>query len=186
MLEKKLVTLACAVGILSCGACFLPPLPQRPPPPPPLQQLDLQGIQSIRVEVTNDSESHHLDPSELAQAVANSINWRNRETGVNAHVQKEAGDGDAILAVAIVNENATSGQPAAANRDEEWFFQITATAVLTKHDGQVVWSETNGVLQFSRKFTQKDPAELWNDPIVRNWLALAVGNRVTYRMLYLH
>jgi len=59
----------------------------RPTPP---RKLDLQGIQSIRVEVTNASEFHHLDPSDLAQAVANAINWRTRETGVNAHIQKEA------------------------------------------------------------------------------------------------
>jgi hypothetical protein len=186
MLEKKLVTLLCAAGILACGACFLPPLPQRPPPPPP-PHLDLQGIQSIRVEVTNNSESHHLDPSDLAQAVANSINWQGKETRVDVHVQKEACDDDAVLAIVIVNESAALGATAAkGDPNKEWLFEVKISATLTRKDGQVVWSETDSGPRFSRKLAQTDPAEVWNDPIVRNSLTLALGNRLVYRMLYVH
>src|ERR1035438_9069294 len=92
MLEKKLLTLACAAGILACGACFLPPLPEHHRPPPLPARLALAGIQSIRVSVTNTSESHHLDPSDLALAVTKSINELTNETGVSAYDQRYAGD----------------------------------------------------------------------------------------------
>lgn len=186
MLEKKLVTLVCAVGILACGACFLPPLPQHRPPPPPPPILDLQGIQSIRVEVTNNSASRHLDPSGLAQAVANAINWRTKDHGVSAHVQKEAGDGDAVLAVTVLSETATPETTAKNSGLTRWSFLVGTSASLTKLNGQRVWHETEVDSRFNRSFAQQDPGLLWNDPSVTPWLSGALSQRVVYRMFYVH
>ena len=185
MLAKKLVTLVCAAGILACGACFLPPLPQHPPPPPP-RKLDLQGIQSIRVEVTNASEFHHHDPSDLAQAVANAINWRTRETGVNAHIQKEAGDGDAVLAITVLSETATPETTPESDGSTRWSFIVETSATLTKLNGQRVWHETEVNFRVNRSFAQQDPALLWKEPTLAPWLSGALSQRVVYRMLYAH
>jgi len=182
MLEKKLVTLVCAAGILACGACFLPPLPQHRPQPPQVQ-LDLQGVQSIRVEVTNNSEPHHLDPSELAQAIANSINWRTKETGVNAHVQKEAGD--AILAITVLNESVTSETTPANGGAVRWTFEVKTSASLTKLNGQTLWHYTEADSRFSRNFALEGHADAWRDPVLQNWLLASLSQRLVYRMFYL-
>ena len=188
MLEKKLVTLMCAVGILACGGCFLPPLPEhRPPPPPQPLEIDLQGVHDIRVHVTNVSESHHLDPSELAEAVANRINEQAWRTRVNARIDKEPGYGDAVLEIAIVSENATPGT--AAGNDgpgKVWFFQVKTTSTLAKLNGAVLWTESDGGPGFSRKLASQDAADVWTDPAVSHPLILAVGNRLVYRMVYVH
>jgi len=181
MLEKKLVTLVCAAGILACGACFLPPLPQHRPQPPQVQ-LDLQGVQSIRVEVTNNSASHHLDSSELAQAIANSINWRTKETGVNAHVQKEAGD--AVLAIAVLSEMATPGPILANGGTVRWTFDVKTSASLTKLNGQTIWHSSEAYSRFSRRFAATDQADVWKDPMLQSWLATSLSQRLVYRMFY--
>ena len=185
MLEKKIVMLVCAAGILACGACFLPPLPQRPPPPPP-PRLDLQGIQNIRVEVTNNSESHYLDSGNLAEAVANSINWRTKETGVSAHVQKEAGEGDAVLAITVLNETATPETTPKNGGATQWSFFIKTSATLTKQNGQVAWHETEAGSRFSRALAQDDPIAVWKDPSLQSGLSFALSRRMVYRMFYVH
>jgi len=54
MVEKKLLTLAGVVGILACGACFLPPLPQHEPPPPPALRAGAEETELETVLLTLD------------------------------------------------------------------------------------------------------------------------------------
>jgi hypothetical protein len=184
MLEKKLVTLGCAVGILACGACFLPPLPEHRPPPPPVH-LDLQGIQRIRVEVSNNSESHHLDPNALAGWIEIRINTQARGAGVKAFSQKNpaSADADGVLQVTVHSETVAPERPESTGGDEQWNVQVNVSAVLTKKNGQVVWSESDGGYRFSRRDAGVDEAGILSRPDLQNWVSLAVGRRLVFRML---
>jgi hypothetical protein len=181
MFEKKLLTLAGAAGILACGACFLPPLPPLPRPPRP-PHIYLQGIQNIRVEAANVSPAHHLDPSGLAQAVANSIELRARDTGVNAFAQNEAGAGDAVLEITVLGESVTPSPTNGANIS----FLIDISATLTRQDGAVIWRETDARYPFSYSLTPDQSADAWQNASLRTWLTNVLGNRIVYRMFYGH
>jgi hypothetical protein len=184
MLEKKLVTLGCAVGILACGACFLPPLPQHEPTPPPVR-LDLQGIRKIRVEVSYDSQLHDLDPNALASWIEVRINTDARSAGAKAFSQKHpaSADADAVLQVTVLSETATPGRMRSNGVDEDWDFQISISAVLTKKDGRVVWRESDGNYHFSHDFTSLAAAHILSQPELQNWLTLDTGRRLVARML---
>jgi len=178
MVEKKLLTLACAAGILACGACYLPPEPYRPPPP----RIELQGIQSIRVAAANVSELHHIDPSSLAQAVANSVELRARETGVNATAQGSAGPADAVLAITVLSESAILSL--SSNKRLSLLINISAT--LTRQDGVVIWRETDIPYQFSYNLRSDDSEDVWQSAFLRTWVTNMLGNRLVYRMFYGH
>lgn len=191
MLEKKVMTLGCAVGILACGACFLPPLPERQPPPPPVR-LDMQGIRKIRVEVSNNSESHHLDPNALGSWIEIRISAQARAAGVKAFSKKDPAstDADAVLRVTVLSETAAPERgtaeperPDSTGIDEQWNFQVNLSAVLAKKDGQVVWRESDGEYRFSKNYPPLDGAALLRHPELQNWLTLAVGRRLVARML---
>jgi hypothetical protein len=179
MLEKKLLTLAGALGILACGACFLPPLPEHRSPLP-----QLQGVRRIRVVVASSSDSQHVDPSALAQAVAFRINLETSGTGAKAYVGDKAEDRDGILYIAVLKASATPGSAPVANGLVLWSLDLTISATLTDSGGRVVWQEEDGDYRLSRSFPPKDPAEIWNDPIFRNWLARSAGDRLVERMLH--
>jgi hypothetical protein len=186
MLEKKLVTLGCAVGILACGACFLPPLPEhRPPPPPPPVLLDLKGIHRIRLEVSNTSESHHLDAEALAGWIEFRIDSDARRAGVKAFSQKNraSADADGVLQVNIHSETVEPQQGGSSVAGESWTFQIRLSAKLTKEDGEVVWSEPDGDYQFSQQHAATDAVDIFNYPEVRNWLTVGIGRQLVWRML---
>jgi hypothetical protein len=176
MIEKKLITLACAIGILACGACFLPTLPEHQPPPPPLPRLALAGLQSIRVSVTNTSESHHLDPTDLALAVTKSINELTNETGVSAYDQRYAGD--AVLEIHVVSESSITIPPG----NKGVIFQVTISATLTRKEGDVMWRETNAAYPIACSFAPADSSNVWTEPIVRNWVINALSQRLVHRM----
>jgi hypothetical protein len=179
MLEKKVLTLAGALGILACGACFLPPLPEHRSPLP-----QLQGVRRIRVAVAGSSASQHIDPPALAQAVAFRINLETSGTGAKAYAGDQAEGRDGILSIAVLKASATPGSASVANGLVMWSFDVTVTATFTDSGGRVVWQETDGDYCLSRALPPIDPAEMWNDPIDRNWLARAVGNRLVERMLH--
>jgi hypothetical protein len=175
MVEKKLLTLACAAGILACGACFLPPLPEHQPPPLP-PRLSLQGIQSIQVSVTNASESHHLNPTDLAQSVIQSINEQATETGVSAYDQRYARD--AVLEIIVLSESATPS----TTSDKKVSFMIGITATLTRQDGAVIWRETDAKYPFSYNLTSDRSADTWQNAFLRTWLTNMLGTRLVHRM----
>ncbi|MGD0631919.1 MAG: hypothetical protein ABR987_21510 [Terracidiphilus sp.] len=182
MLAKKLVTLGCAVGILACGACFLPPLHE--PPPPPVR-LDFEGIQRIRVEVSNNSESHHLDPNALASFIEVRINSQARLAGVKAFSQKDpaSADADGVLHVTVLSETVAPARPESTGGGEPWDVQVSLSAVLTKKDAQVVWRESDGDYRFLRSLSRANAAAIWKGPAVRNLLGSETAWRLVNRML---
>ena len=180
MLGRKLLTLACAVGILAFGACFGPPSDNHPP----LPRLELQGIHHIRVTAVNVSESHHLDPFDVAQAVAYRINVRSRETGARAHVEREATTVDAVFAITILRESATQILRLSASGVERWSILVNTSATLTNADGQVIWSETGVSNSFYRAFAAQDVEELWKEPTLRNGLTTELSTRLAHRIFY--
>jgi hypothetical protein len=184
MLEKKLLTLGCAVGILACGACFLPPLPEHQPPPPPVR-LDFHGIRKIRVEVINNAAAHGIDPDALGGWIEFGIKTQARAAGVKAFSQTESAnkDADAVLHVNVLSETAVPVNLDSSGSDKQWNFQVNLSAVLAKKDGTVIWGESDGDYRFSRRDARMGAPEFLNRPDLRNWLTLAVGQRLVARML---
>jgi hypothetical protein len=168
MNRKKLVTLA-------CGACFLPPLPQRPAPPPLLKSHD---IHSIGVEVTNVSETHHLDPSDLAQSVVGKLNSNPRSAGIKADAGREAGPEDAVLKVVILSESATSASNPANRNGQQWTIFVNLSATITRNEGREVWRESDGAYRLSRFFQEQDPVAVWKEPFVPYWVSWRLDNRL--------
>jgi hypothetical protein len=181
MLGKKLLTLACAAGILAFGACFGPI--HEPSPGPPLPpRIDLQGIRSIQVAVKNVSDSHRINPSDLAQAVVNRINWRTGETGIRAYNQTYPAD--AFLDITVLKESATPIRPPFADDVKRWSILVSTSATLTRVDGQVIWRETGFKNAPFHRFAAEDAEKLWTEPTVRELLPLDVSGGLVHRMFY--
>jgi hypothetical protein len=182
MIVKKLVTLACAAGILACGACFVPPQPTHTPPPPPLP-LDLRGISRIRVQVTNASPTQHLDATQLASWMASQIDVQAGRAAVTGFAAQQPGNEDAVLEVTILSESTKLQSAAASNGKATWEIELSLTAALTRLNGQVVWRESDGNYRASRALPQEAEPDLWKEPVVQGWLIRGVGNRLVYRMI---
>jgi hypothetical protein len=178
--RKKLLTLAGVVGILACGACFLPPLPQHKPAPPPIRD-GLVGIQSIRVEVANTSPSQHLGSADLARKIAGAINEQSWKTKVSAHVGKEAGGEDAVLVITVLSETV---EPAESSKPGRLTFLIKDSATLTRLDGTLVWRETETGNWITRHVDEENAADAWKDPGLVDGVDKVLSDRLVFRMFY--
>jgi hypothetical protein len=181
MLGKKLLTIACVLGILAFGACFGPVY--HPPPRPLAPGLDLSGVHSIGVTVTNNSESHHVDTSTLEKVLEEQINDQSRDIKVKARVQKGTGSGDAVLAVVILSENATEDSRPNAIGYHNWTFVMKMSVTLTARDGRVIWNGTNEDYSFSQGFPAGSPV-VWNGPRAQSsgdyFICLSLVNHVFF------
>jgi hypothetical protein len=185
MLRKRLLTLACVAGILAFGACFLPPLPPSPHrEPPPSPYANLQGIHSIGVDVTNSSESHHVDPTVLARAVVENINWRASANGVYAHVKNVVSGEEGLLEIEVLSENALSSSPSAVVGMVTRNFKVEMSATLKSNDGKVLWHAARASYPVSQDFPVDYSADPWNESLSQRRLADALSNALVYRMLY--
>jgi hypothetical protein len=182
MVEKKLLTLACAVGILACGGCFL--LPDPKPPALPVR-IDVSGIRTIGVEVLNSSETHHLDPNTLARRIRDMITLQARDVKVKAVLRKGTaiGNEDATLQVTILGEHGEPEQPESRSMDAKWDFQVRVSAILTKKNGTVVWRESNPDYRFSTEVPPVKPAEILAHPSMQYFLTDGISERLVARML---
>lgn len=184
MLVKKLITLACAIGILACGACFLPP-PRMHTPPPPVSP-NLRGISRIRVVASNTSPAQHVDAAQLSIWLASQISVQAREAKITGFSAQQAANEDAVLEVIILSESATPLPGTNPGDEQNWELRLSLTAVLTRTDGQVAWRESNGDYTASRLLAREPEPDVWKEPIVQGWLTRGVGNRLVYRMLNAH
>jgi hypothetical protein len=187
VLEKKVITLAGAAGILACGACFLPPLPGHVPAPPPVR-LDLQGIHRIHVVAVNASPTHHLNADRLASLIADSARSEGRGDRLTAFSGPIAPgpstpDRDGELKVIVLNESANPGQKGYKKGTVGWIFEVSVSAELRNSAGVTVWRENSGHYLTEHDEKPGDAAAAWADNDLHDWLALVVGNRVVFRML---
>ena len=185
MLKMKLLTLACALGILACGACFLPPSQRNSNPSLPPTQIDLKGIRTIGVRVTNNSEWRHIDASALAHAIEVGINGYTKETGAKAFALTATGQEDATIEIAIQSENAILEAKPAPPGTSRWSYKVTISATLTKHDGTVVWQETNLPYR-SRPVSAANPVDVWNKPFFGDWVRYGIGSNLVFHMFNGH
>jgi hypothetical protein len=186
MVAKKLLTLACAVGILACGACFLPPSPEPKPQPPPQVRIDLTGIRMIRVEVVNSSGTHHLNGADLASEVAGAITARFGARTGRPELRASTGDGqgveDAVFKITILSESLVEEAPSAARVSGP--FLIGDSATLTRRDGVVLWQETNATNRIYIPIPPSDAGEMWKDLLVEKKLETVLANHLVLRMVF--
>lgn len=185
MLEKKLLTLAAIAGILACGACFLPPLPQRPPPPPPRFPFRLEGVRKIGVQVVRGSESVHLDPVDLGTEIARAINFNSQRTVATALAGTEVNKADAVLRVTILSEAVQQRRQATETSFGYLTLYIQDTATLTKQNGDVVWSETAFGNSVSLYIHDNEPDDGWKDPVALKRVAHTLSDRIVFRMFHI-
>jgi hypothetical protein len=179
--RKKLLTLAGVVGILACGACFLPPLPQHKPAPPPIR-VGTDGVHNIRVEAVNSSLSHHLVAAALAQKIAVAINEQSWKTKVNAHVGWEPGGEDAVLVITVLSETLETEQAETGSRT----FLIRDSAKLTRPDGTLVWQETEAGNSIEYNVDEQNAADAWKILGLVDGVEKALSDRLVFRMFYGH
>jgi hypothetical protein len=166
MLKKKLLTIAGVVGILACGACFLPPIHTRPPtplPPPPIRLPE--NIHTVRVVVTDNSIPAHIDTQAIANSVATYINLIDAGQGASAHAGKEPADAD--FDVAIADENAILIKSWPSDDTESWSFSFTLTPVLVRNGSKIIGRKRNVPIQFQVVLQPHHPADVWSVPEVR-------------------
>lgn len=181
MLKKKLLTLACAVGILACGACFST---WGPPTPPLAPRIKSNGVHSIDVEVTNVSESQHIDSSTLARLVAESVNGYSNDTKVKAHARHEAGTDDTVLKITILDESAARDPSRVLPSDMlPWSIDVSLSATLTQKDGQVLWQEKEDHYRVPSWSKAVETTYPWKDPNVSYSLSFDVIRRMLFAEL---
>jgi len=190
MLEKKLLTLCCAIGILAFGACFLPPIPVHHPstptplpPPPPTLATDLHGVQVIHVVVQNASTTRAVDPARLAQWVTDCINDKTRYTGIHAYTGDGETTGAALLKIEIAKEDAAQKRVDSGSSVGLWLVRLELAATLTGADGTVLRQMSD--VGFKRYFSlpEKDP-DVWQARGVQQWIAVGVSGTLVNDVLY--
>jgi hypothetical protein len=166
MLRKKLLTIAGVVGILACGACFLPPIRQGPPTPPPPRPIQVpKDVRTVRVVVTDNSIPAHIDAQAMANFVANFINVTHSGQGVSAHAGTQPGDAD--LEIAIADENAILVREWPSDGTESWSFSFILTAELVRNGNKVVGKKRNVPIQIPLVLRPNHPADVWSIPEVQ-------------------
>jgi hypothetical protein len=165
MVRKKLLTLLSVVGLLACGACFLPPPHSQPPTPPPY----LRGVDGIFLEVTDSSDPHKIDTDQLGRWTAASINARNQGRNPRVYSGGQPKAGDAELHVSIGDEGAAS-KPEPQSPQTRWTFTVSIAATLTAADGAVLWQKSSRQFHLNRRLLASTPELAWQSPAVAVWL----------------
>lgn len=178
MVRKKLLTLLSAVGLLACGACFLPPPHPQPPPPPPY----LRGVNGIFLEVTDSSDPRRIDTDHLGQWIATSINTWDQGRKPKVHWGGQRSAGDAVLHVSVGNEGAVS-EPKPQSSETRWTFTASIAATLTAADGTVLWQNSNRQFHLTRLLNASTPELAWQAPAVAAWLH-AIAYTLAVNMLH--
>jgi hypothetical protein len=173
MVRKQLITLAAILGILGCGACFLPEH-YTPPPPPPIVT---EGLKNLRVVVRDESKTPRLNTSALAEVIAGNLSRRFSREGLSAHLAYRPEE-DGVVEVRILSATALKRPSPPPNGQQAWDFAVQSVASLIRPDGQVVWQgvETTDTLGFD-SYAQ-DAESIWGDPVGQGALLRVIGGRV--------
>jgi len=184
MIGKKLITLACAVGILLCGACFR--AAYAPPPTPPLRPL--AGIRSIYVTVANQSAARHLEPGELSQRLADAFNWKTIQTHLEAQTSGDTAATDAVLAISVLDEDGGPTDRPAGQDSVVWAFHFKVSSTLTRRDGQLIWSDAGSsytAFYSFHKTGRPDFAPGWDQPGLARSLGDQVARQLVNKLVFL-
>jgi hypothetical protein len=182
MQGKKYLTIACAAGILASGACLLPP-PRQTLPPPPLLRIDLRGVQSIRVAVTNNSETRHIDADELARWIVVEINTHKDSGTPKARLKGTERPNEAILRVTLLGETA-NGTSINVHGYAEHMWTVNIDAVLTAGDGTVIWRQANRSYQSKGSFPVSASDDGWRNPSIRDRIGYDISQSLVKQMLF--
>ncbi len=184
MPRKKLLTIACVVGILACGACFLPPIKTTPTYPPAPLRDELRGIRAIRVVVDDASQLHLVDPRQLEGRIDADIDSRQDQTHISAVFRAAPRPKDAVLRITLLDESATPQPPASNQSAPLWQLRLTVDAKLTGPDGKVLWQQQKVTYSHNESIQTNDPVEAWKDPEASHWLSAECGNQLLGAMFY--
>jgi hypothetical protein len=133
MLDKKLLTVACVVGIVVCGACGM--FEREAPPPMTL----FVGVHTVRVVVTNTSKTHQIEADAVRQAVVKEFNKPSHQSHMLAVAE---GDADCTLSLDIVEEDARKGVEDPKGDGASWEFKALIDTKLAGRDGKQLWAVT--------------------------------------------
>jgi len=145
MVEKRLLTLAGVVGILACGACFLPPLPQKKAPLSP----PLTSVHRIAIRVQDGTAGNLFDPTIMSSATASNFNRILTDYQFRAETYNTRGHDDAVLRITVLNKTMSC----VPKGDGEYCsIELIASYILTAIDGRVLLSRSresskNGIWQ---------------------------------------
>jgi hypothetical protein len=184
MLRKKLLTIACVVGILAGGACFLPPIKNTPTYPPAPLRDELRGIKTIDLFVDDGSGSHFLVPGRVMGLIAGNADARERQTHISCLFRATPRPKDAVLRITLLDESATPRAPISSQSAPLWLLQLTVDAKLTGPDGQILWQQQKVTYSHNESIQTNDPAEAWKDPKVSHWLFTEFSDRLLGAMFY--
>jgi hypothetical protein len=185
MLGKKLLTIACVVGILACGACFLPPIGNTPrdPPPPPLRD-ELRGIKTIDLFVDDNSDSHLVVPAQVAGRIGGKMDWLEDRTHINCAFRATPRPRDAVLRITLLKESATQRAPESSQTGPGWLLELTINATLTGPDGQILWQQKNVTYSDNESFQPNDPGEISKDQKILDWISGRFSDQLLDAMFY--
>jgi len=151
MVEKKLLTLAGVVGILACGACFLPPLPQKKTPLPPA----LSSVHKIAVRVEDGTTGNLFDPVTISNATADNFNRLWKDFPVQAEAFNAGGPSDAALRITVLRKTA-SCRPG-NNGKQFCSFETIVSFTLTAADGRILVSRQQESSKFGLWYKGDSP-----------------------------
>jgi hypothetical protein len=177
MFEKKLVTLCCAVGILACGACFLPPLPERKTPLPPA----LASVHNIAIHVEDGTAGNLFDPLIMSNATAGNFNRLWNEFAVRAEGFSTGKPSDAALRITVLRKTA-SCIPGDKGR-QFCSIEMIASFNVTAADGRILQSNLEERSKFGLWVTGNSLPETWNSNPFRQEAAYALARTAGVKLL---
>ena len=133
MAKKKLLTLVAVLGILACGACLLPPLPQMKIPLPP----NLAGVHKIAIRVEDGTADNFFDPVNMSSTTTDNFNRTMTDYRVRAQTFNARGDHDAVLRITVFSRAASCIPD---YNGEYCSIELIASYTLTDLDGRVLIS----------------------------------------------
>jgi hypothetical protein len=178
--QKQTVTLAGAIGILACGACFVPSH-YTPPPPPPIVT---EGVKNVRIVVIDESEPKRINLPALEGVILAGFDRFPVHNKITAYPEEKAApEVDAILEIRILSLTTIPDPSPTAATQQKWGFNIRTTATLSRRNGDVIWRGGSiGVPHFDSY--ARDEESMWKDPIIQSELVKSVGNRLYAQAVY--
>jgi hypothetical protein len=155
MIEKKLLTLAGAAGILFCGACFLPPPPEHAPLPPVLA-----AVHVIAIHVEDRTAGNLFDPLVMSNATASNFNRLWKEFPVRAVAFNAGGPSDAALSIAVLRKMASC---VPADKGHQFCtFELISSFTLTGADGRILRSKPEERSKLGIRLKGDSLPQTWN------------------------